>query len=226
MKTLTLKRSIGMLISLLFATVILSGCSKDDDNNPSLKVPNTAATSKSLSVAEQQGLIYMAEQQKLLQNIYECMYSNHDEIIFKKNAQSKKQQSLLLSAKIDKYGITNPLTDMVSGEFINPFIQQAYAEFRNGENLDLTDCILYSKAMEEAAIAELEALITEVEGNNDLLETYRKILENSQSNLEALFQGTKGLIHIAVWYDPTKIYGPVNKNLRNISKEYDPVKKF
>ena len=76
MKTLTLKRSIGMLISLLLATVILSGCSKDDDNNPSLKVPNTAATSKSLSVAEQQGLIYMAEQQKLLQNIYECMYSN------------------------------------------------------------------------------------------------------------------------------------------------------
>lgn len=225
MKTLTIKTSANMLMSILFASLIFISCSKEE-HDTSMQIPDNTGYSKSLSEAEKAGLIYMAEQQKLLQNIYQVMHERHGSFNYEQLASSKQQQTLLLSAKIDKYELTSPLTDMESGEFVNPLLQEAYNEFIGMENMDLTDCIIFSKTMEEAVIADLEVLITEVKGNDDLVKTYNNILTSSQADLQGLFQEAKNFIDLALWYDPIKIFEPPTSNLRYISVAWNPVKDF
>jgi hypothetical protein len=224
MKTLTFNKSVMTIMGAFFMALIMMSCSKEDDLDKPMALSDSDGYSKTLSPAEKEGLLYLAEKEKMMRNVYESIHSRHDKPVFLELSQAKAQHMNLLSAKIDKYDLENPIGSMGHDEFQNPLIQGDYNTFLSYENLTLVDAIIYSKALEESTIADLEILLENVKGNDDLAQAYRQILEISQSNLDALALETKGLIDIAVWYDPVKVFEPGIKGVRDIIKVYDPIK--
>ncbi len=224
MKTLTFNKPVLTLMSVMMISLLMMSCSKENDLEKPMKLPDYEASSKTLNEVEKEGLLYMAEQEKMLQNVYESLYATHSVAVFAENSTSKEQQKQLLSAKIDRYGLDNPISEMEDGEYRNPFIQQTYDDIMAIDDMTAGDALIYSKTLEEAVISDLEYLISEENVNEDLANTYRQILETTHANLDALFFETKGLIDIALWYDPVKVYVPQIKGVRDIIKVWDPVK--
>ena len=58
----------------VIAAMIFSGCSKDDDLDQSFYDASSKQSSESLTGQELEGLLYMAEKQKLQRDVYMGMY--------------------------------------------------------------------------------------------------------------------------------------------------------
>ncbi|MCB2220377.1 MAG: DUF2202 domain-containing protein [Bacteroidetes bacterium] len=224
MKTLTFNKSVMTIMSVFLMALIMMSCSKDDDIDTPMTLPDSDGYSKTLSPAEKEGLLYLAEKEKMMRNVYESISTMYENTVFADLSVAKAQHMNLLSVKIDKYDLENPIGTLSHDEFQNPLIQNEFDEFTSFANLTLVDAIVYSKALEESTIDDLEVLLENVKGNGDLVHTYRQILESSQLNLDALSLETKGLIDIAVWYDPVKVFKPKIKGVRDIIKLFDPIK--
>ncbi|MBN2174050.1 MAG: DUF2202 domain-containing protein [Bacteroidales bacterium] len=195
MKTQSFNLTNKMLLGVILIVSVLFGCSKDDEVANPVYPPSSGGQSKSLSAVEKQDLLYIAEKEKLMHDIYQAMYRWNNNDIFAQIRLGKAEHLSLLSLKIDKYGLENPIAFSSEGEYQNTSLQEAYNDFKAKGVLNNSDAIEYGKSLEESLIGELGAVIGEVSGNSDLVQVYNKILTESKAHLEVLIDETKETVN-------------------------------
>jgi len=196
MKTQKFNTTINTLMSVLVAVIVLMGCSKDADVPTPSSYPSSDGSSKKLSATELQDLNYMVEKEKLMRNVYEALYDDHQLEIFNTYAGNKERHMNLLAVRLHKYDMENTIANLPYGDFSNASLQQTYNNFIASGQRSLAGAINYTKAMEENHIVEVEQTIEALDGNSDILSIYNMILSDSENYLEVILDFDKSLNHL------------------------------
>ena len=184
--------------------IFLMSCSKNDDAVNPMNSPTSDASSKTLSAAEQSDLIFMAEKAKLMKNIYQVMFDTYQDEMFACISACKEKHLALLTVRIDRYDIENPLAYLGEDEYSDASLQQIYDEFIAERPTNLVESMMYLKAVEEQNIADIENSVAQVKGNSDIVTVYNLCLVESQAHLSEILGFTKGLKDIMKPFDPIR----------------------
>lgn len=204
MKTQSLNTKITALMSVLIAAIILMSCSKDADVLTPSSYDANDGTSTWFSAEEQSDLQFMVEKEKLLKNVYQVMYDTYDNYLFKTIMDCKEKHMTLLSARLDKYGLENPVAYLGDGVFSNSSFQQIYDTFIEEGQIDLTESMMYLKNMEEKHIIDIENTLSKTEGNLDVVKVYNICLVESKAHLDEILIFTKGMDLTKKLFDPIR----------------------
>jgi hypothetical protein len=196
MKTLKFNTTINTLMSVLVTAIVLMGCSKDADVPTPSSYPSSDGSSKTLTAAELQDLNYMVEKEKLMRNVYEALYDDHQLEIFDTYAGNKERHMNLLAVRLHKYDMENTTVNLPYGEFNNSSLQQTYNSFIASGQRSLAAAINYTQAMEENHVVIVEQSIAALDGNSDILSIYNMILSDSENYLDLVLDFSKSLNHL------------------------------
>ncbi len=196
MKTLTNLKSTITLMSVLVATMLFFGCSKENDVEKPMYLPSSNSTSKVLSPGEKEGLIYLAEQEKMLRDVYTCVAEKTQLAVMTDFATAKGQHMLLIGSMIDKYDLDNPLNGRTAGEYQNPVLQKKYDNLNVCLPSTEPEAIELAGDLEASLITDLQYYLSGVEGNPDLVSMYNKIIVDTQNSSNILYGGFPGYQHI------------------------------
>lgn len=182
MKTLKLYAFLGTVA----AALILSGCSKNDDLDQSFYNASSKHPSESLTGQELQGLLYMAEKQKLHRDVYMAMDERTAIPLFNELYLGDAKNFDLISATIEAYGQENPVLNRGVGDFRRAEVQALYDEFINTVNNDLIEMLTFAVRMEEGTLEDIRNFMEQVDGNPDIRQLYTELLTGSYAQLDAL----------------------------------------
>jgi len=180
MKTL----KIHTLIGTIALALIFISCSKSESIAPTQSPP--VNDSKDLSGAEAAFLLSTVEKQKMHSDVYNEMDLKAKDQIFTIMSEDDVQYKEMLSAIVDKYGLDNPISDKISGEYEDHKIQATYDDFINNNNYNWEEMLLYAQKMEEMLITDLQFHLANVSGHADVSEIYNDLIKESKGQLEAL----------------------------------------
>lgn len=154
-----------------------------------------------LSTAEQDGLIFMREEEKLARDVYQAMYEKWGVVIFSKITQSETKHTEAIKALIDKYQLADPVGSNTVGVFTNPTLQALYGELVAKGNISLIDAFTIGAMIEELDIADLKSRIASAD-NDDIKAVYNNLMRGSGNHLRAF---VSQLIAYGATYTPKYI---------------------
>ncbi len=135
-----------------------------------------------LTAEEQAHILFMAEEEKLAQDVYDALGDLWDLSIFDNIANSESNHVSSVEKLADQYGIDTPSED--EGVFINPELQAMYDNLVAIGSQSIEDALKVGVAIETLDIEDLLAEMS-VTQNTDLLSTYNKLLSASENHLDA-----------------------------------------
>jgi len=198
MKTLKLYAFLGTVV----AALLLSSCSKDEDLDQSFQNTSSKHSSEILSSQELKGLIFMAEKQKLHRDIYSAIANKTVNPLFNELSLSEAKNMDLITATIEDFGQVSPVSKKGVGDFIQAEVQDVYDEFINSVNDNVIDQLSFALRMEERAVADIQDLLEQGEGSEDIRQLYTELLTDSYSHLDVLNKEIKrirkGIVQIPV----------------------------
>jgi hypothetical protein len=133
-----------------------------------------------LTEAEQTSLTFMAEEEKLAQDVYTALADIWGVSIFNNiaNSESKHVNSVIQLAS--KYNISSDL--LPAGEFTNPELQALYDSLVAIGSQSLTDALKVGVTIEVVDIEDLETALATT-SNANMISTYDKLLSGSENHL-------------------------------------------
>jgi len=137
-----------------------------------------------LSDAEQEGLLYMVEEEKLARDVYEVLYDKWELDIFDNIASSEQTHMDAVKRLLDRYDLANPVTDKAAGEFANAELQALYDELIATGTQSLEQALRAGAAIEEIDILDLEKRLAETD-NAAILRVYENLNRGSRNHLRA-----------------------------------------
>jgi hypothetical protein len=133
-----------------------------------------------LTEAEQTSLTFMAEEEKLAQDVYTALADIWGVSIFNNiaNSESKHVNSVIQLAS--KYNISSDL--LPAGEFANPELQALYDSLVAIGSQSLTDALKVGVTIKVVDIEDLETALATT-NNADMISTYNKLVSGSENHL-------------------------------------------
>jgi len=139
-----------------------------------------------LSEIEANWLIYMREEEKLARDVYQVLYEKWGSRIFDNIAASEQNHTDALEKLLEKYGITDPVTDEnVLGSYINPKLNTLYDELKTRGLTSLQVAYQVGFAIEELDIEDLQEAIADSGAHADIVRVYHNLLGGSENHLAA-----------------------------------------
>jgi len=135
-----------------------------------------------LTANEQTSILFMVEEEKLAQDVYDALGDLWDLSIFNNIANSESNHGISVENLADQYAIVTP--DEAEGIFVNPELQAMYDTLVAIGSQSIEDALKVGVAIETLDIEDLleEMSVTQ---NTYLLSTYNKLLSASQNHLDA-----------------------------------------
>ncbi|MBZ0180531.1 MAG: DUF2202 domain-containing protein [Melioribacteraceae bacterium] len=197
-----------LIIPLIILAMFLFGCesgSEPEDSYGSISFekqgnpPGGGFDLGDLTEEEAAGLLYMVEEEKLAHDVYVTFNEMYGEPIFENISQSEAAHMRMVSVKIAKYGLVNPIGENGIGEFVNPEIQELFNYFVEQGSSSLNDALNVGGAIEETDIIDLWEQLDMLEGNLDIQRVYSNLLNGSKNHLKAF---VRVLDFYGVQYEP------------------------
>jgi len=200
-------------LTILCAASVLSACggSSDaeakpawnDNGNSSVQKQNLSRTqTTTVDASEQEGLLLMREEEKLARDVYLTLYSVQGLAIFQNISNSEQSHMDAVKGLLDRYGIPDPVTNDVLGVFANTELQSLYDYLVASGSASLLDALYVGATIEELDIADLEQLISEVDGNSDIVSVYENLLRGSRNHLRSFH---KQILNYNGYFEPSYI---------------------
>ncbi len=142
--------------------------------------------SEDLSNDEINGLIFMREEEKLARDVYAYFYEKYGMKIFNNIVSSENTHMLAIKMLLDKYGLTDPVTNDGRGEFKNDELSELYQQLTNAGNVSLLEALKVGATIEDLDIRDL----TEYEGeddNQDIIYVYDNLTLGSRNHLRSFY---------------------------------------
>ena len=156
------------------------------------------ANSNGLTDIEEEGILFMREEEKLARDVYLTFYENYDNLpIFNNIANSEQQHMDAVKTLIDRYGLEDPIAGNDIGEFTNQDLQDLYNALIS-QGSTLIAALEIGAEIEEIDIIDLKEYMSQTD-KEDILWVYGNLLKGSKNHLRAFVKDLKSR---GVTYEP------------------------
>ncbi|MBJ2354855.1 DUF2202 domain-containing protein [Sphaerochaeta sp. S2] len=131
-----------------------------------------------------EGLLYMAEEEKLARDVYLALYDMWGSRVFLNIANAEQQHMDAVSAIMNDKEITNPVENSEIGVFHNTEIAELYESLVAQGSTSIEEAFLVGAIIEDLDIYDLQRYI---EASEDEVEiwVYNNLLRGSESHMRA-----------------------------------------
>lgn len=171
-----------------------SGNSTDDQVEDSSSEP--ADDASSLSVEDQDALLFMLEEEKLARDTYKFLNEQWRLVQFENIMQSEQFHMDAVEALLKAYGIGYEILE--NGKFNNEDLQALYNKFVLDGVVDKTAALTIGATIEDLDIVDLEENI-QATSNNDIANVFASLQCGSRNHLRSF---TQSLENIGSSYEP------------------------
>lgn len=137
-----------------------------------------------LSTVEESGLIFMREEEKLARDVYLTLYEKWVQKIFNNIAQSEQTHTEAVRGLLEKYDITDPVTDDTVGVFANAELQTLYDQLVEEGSESLVAALRVGATIEDLDIKDLEDNLA-LTDNEDIAMVYENLQRGSRNHLRS-----------------------------------------
>ena len=164
------------LIIIPIAVMLLSlgSCSEDK---------TTIINSSSLSIEEENDLMFSREEEKLARDVYLFSYEKYGNVIFNNIAKSEQQHMDQVLMLLNNYQIKDPASSQI-GVFTDQDLQKLYNELTAKSNISIIDALEVGAIIEDLDINDLKILASRTD-KLDLLSVYDNLQCGSRNHLRS-----------------------------------------
>ena len=137
-----------------------------------------------ISEEDKDTLIYMREEEKLARDVYLILYEKWGANIFNNISKSEQRHMDMVKVLLDKYNLTDPITNDSIGVFTDENLQKLYNDLVAQGSDSLVDALRVGATIEDVDIYDLENAMSETE-NADIIEVYTKLRNGSENHMRA-----------------------------------------
>lgn len=138
-----------------------------------------------LSLAEQEALEFMIEEEKLARDVYTALYEKWNLRTFANIAESEQQHMDSVASLLERYDIAIPATVDKPGEFNNQELQALYEDLTEQGTASMEGALTVGATIEDVDIADLERLLDEEIDNQDITMIYENLIKGSENHMRA-----------------------------------------
>lgn len=158
---------------ILSLVVVLEGCGASGSTDQG-----------SLSAAEQDGLAFTREEEKLARDVYDALDAR--DTTFVKIGQSEQTHMDAIGVLLTRYGVADPAAGKGVGEFTNPALQALYDALVARGTPSLQAALTVGVEIEELDIRDIEKARPAV-AHTDVLTTYDNLTRGSRNHLRTFY---------------------------------------
>lgn len=204
----------AFIAAFFITTSLLSaGCTEEtsDDilNNDNSSINNDQLSNslaslplEDLSLDEIEGLYFMREEEKLAHDVYTTLYKQTAQTIFDNISDSEQTHTNAIKQLIDRYSLTDPVTNDSVGSFQNTTLASLYDTLVAQGSASLIDALLVGALIEEIDIIDIQTQLDTVVDNQDISLVYENLLKGSRNHLRSF---VKVLAQQGVNYSPVEL---------------------
>lgn len=140
-----------------------------------------------LTALEEEGLLMMREEEKLAHDVYTTLYNQHALLIFSNIANSELTHTEAVLALLERYQLTDPVTNNATGAFSNTEFSYLYTVLTESGSVSILEALYVGAQVEELDIYDLMRLGNDVMENPDIDLVYGNLLKGSRNHLRAFY---------------------------------------
>ena len=153
-------------LCLLLATVLSTAYATDQDlltvkdnytsemNDSALSLALAGQPSRGLTAPEKEGLLYMAEEEKLAGDVYLALNEKWSLRVFENIGKAERTHEAAVKTLLERYSLPDPTKG--AGEFSNETLQGLYDDLVSRGSDSVKDALRVGAAIEEIDILDLE----------------------------------------------------------------------
>jgi len=181
-------------------------------NTSSLNTALSALPLETVSDTEEDGLYYMREEEKLARDVYSTLYIMYGQNILDNISDSEQTHTDAIKLLIDRYSLTDPVTDSSIGTFQNSYLQSLYDSLVSQGSASLVDALIVGATIEEIDIIDIQNELDNNVDNQDITLVYENLLKGSRNHLRSF---VKNLTNQGTTYTPQYLDQAVYDNIIN-----------
>jgi hypothetical protein len=205
---------LGMLLGPIIA-LGLSGCSSDSEEVLEIDASGSSILLDAmrneletlppgeLVPVEEEGLLYMREEEKLARDVYLYLHEVWGQRVFENISQSEQTHMDAILLLIERYRLNDPVSTNGLGVFINDDLQTLYDDLIRQGNASLIEALQVGALIEEVDLIDIERYIADVEANEDIILVYENLMKGSRNHLRAFVRNleAQGIEYIPQYLD-------------------------
>ena len=172
---MNMKKFKSATVLLVLFTLIITGTSMAGSMNKKGDVGI-------LTAAEEEGLLFMREEEKLARDVYLFLLDKWGLRVFANIAASEQRHMDAVLYLLGKYDLDDPA--LAPGLFQNAELQDLFELLVAKGEKSLVDAIEVGILIEKTDIEDIEILLGQTD-KNDIIQVYSNLLDGSYSHLEA-----------------------------------------
>lgn len=188
-----MKKKVRLFVSMFLVGALfmgtLTGCStsvSDGNGNSFSNRGNYSSEgiATSLSNSEKDGLLYMAEEEKLARDVYMYLNELWGVPVFENIAEAEQTHMDAVLSLINNHNLESPISSDSPGEFTNPDLKALYDQLTTTGAKSIVDALKVGAAVEEIDIIDLNEYL-KVVTSQDIINVYENLKNGSESHLRA-----------------------------------------
>ena len=225
-------RSWYIIFFALGVFTLFTQCEKDDpkpviifevDNNgysrfnlAALELEINNLPREVVSEAEEAGLIFMREEEKLAHDVYSQLYEVWSSQVFDHIAQSELTHTEAVLLLLKKYDLDDPVGTNGVGIFVNSTLQNLYDSLTTVGYQSEIEALKTGALIEEIDILDLQNELDLIVNNKDIELVYNHLQRGSRNHLRAF---VKNLANKGVTYVPQVLSPEIYEDIINNDME-------
>lgn len=166
---------LGMLFFALLSTTAIVSCEKDDDT----PIENNC----NLTTEQEEGLLYMREEEKLARDVYNYLYEKWNLNVFKNIGKAEQKHMDALLGEVDVCKFEDSVLPE-AGKFNNTHIQELYDALTTKGDKSLVDALEVGATIEDVDIFDLDNYSAKTDSET-LLKVYDNLNCGSRNHMRA-----------------------------------------
>ncbi len=161
----------------------------------SQSAPNVGTSTVAMATDESRtaDLTYSRDEERMALDLYTLFGQTYDAPIFDRIAASEQQHFDAVGTLLTTYSVADPAVDQPAGTYANAEIQKLYDQWK-AEGMQSLDAALgVGVALEQADIADLEALVAR-STDADVQQVFNRLLTASRHHLTAFTNSAAGTV--------------------------------
>jgi hypothetical protein len=150
----------------------------------SLRPALESLPTETLSETERDGLLFMREEEKLARDVYYTLYEKWGLQIFSNIAQSEQTHTEAVRNLLEKYNVSDPVTNEDIGVFANSDLQKLYNDLTERGSTSIEEALRVGALIEDLDINDLNQEITKAD-NEDIILVYENLTRGSRNHLRS-----------------------------------------
>jgi len=199
----------AILVSIISLLLVSLSCSPsqpdlisvDEEGNTTVDTDSLVTIineepATSLTISEEEGIIYMREEEKLARDVYIQLYDVWGINTFNNIGNSEQTHMDAIKSLIDRYGLADPSEGLGVGEFTNPQLQKLHDDLIEQGSKSEIDALKVGAAIEEIDILDIEKYVQQT-NKQDIEIVYENLLKGSRNHLRSFVSvmEKRGLIY-------------------------------